>query len=118
MSETRLNLLVLKIHQVDRLRAFYSAFAVAFTEERHGDGPLHLAARVGDLVLELYPLPDGASPADATTRLGFAVPDLDAALRSLDAVGAVLVGQPKMTPWGRRAVVRDPDGRAVELVEG
>jgi predicted enzyme related to lactoylglutathione lyase len=46
------------------------------------------------------------------------VPDLDAALRSVDAVGAVLVGRPKTTPWGRRAVVRDPDGRAVELVEG
>jgi lactoylglutathione lyase len=116
MPESRLNLLVLKTHQMDRLKDFYSALGVLFAEERHGDGPRHLAGRVGDLVLELYPLPDGASPADGTTRLGFAVPDLDAALRSLDAVGAVLVSQPKTTPWGRRAVVRDPDGRAVELV--
>lgn len=118
MPELQLNLLVLKTHQLNKLEAFYSSLDICFAEKRHRDGPLHLAARVGDLVLELYPLPADAGPADGTTRLGFAVPDLDAALRSLDAVGAVLVGQPKMTPWGRRAVVRDPDGRAVELVEG
>ncbi len=118
MPEPRLNLLVVKTHQLGKLKAFYSSLDISFAEERHGDGPMHLAGRVGDLVLELYPLPAAAGPADGTTRLGFAVPDLDAALRSLEAVGAVPVGQPKTTPWGRKAVVRDPDGRAVDLVEG
>jgi lactoylglutathione lyase len=118
MSETRLNLLVLKTQQPDRLKDFYSVLGLSFAEERHGDGPLHFAARIGEVVLELYPLPADACPADDSTRLGFAVPNLDAALQSLDAVGAVLVSQPKTTPWGRRAVVRDPDGRAVEVVDG
>jgi predicted enzyme related to lactoylglutathione lyase len=118
VNELRLTLLVLKTRQLARLRAFYTAVGLAFVEEVHGNGPAHLAASVGGLVLELYPLPDDAGPADATTRVGFAVSDLDATLVSLGAVQGTAVSQPKDTPWGRRAVVRDPDGRAVELVEG
>jgi predicted enzyme related to lactoylglutathione lyase len=117
MNDPMLNLLVLKTHDLDRLKVFYSALGLSFVEEKHGDGPRHLAARVGDLVLELYPLPAGAAPADATTRLGFVVPELDAVVRSLAAVGAV-VSQPRQSQWGTRAVVRDPDARAVELVQG
>mgnify|MGYP001395022962 CR=1 FL=1 len=118
MDAVKLNLLVLKTHQLERLKDFYAALGLSFAEERHGEGPPHLAARVGDLVLELYPLPADAGPADGMTRVGFAVPDLDAAMRSLEALQAVVVSGPKMTEWGRRAVVRDPDGRAVKMVQG
>jgi lactoylglutathione lyase len=115
MSGAKLNLLVLKTRQLEKLLDFYTALGIALTEESHGQGPLHLAARVGDLILELYPLPADAGLADATTRLGFAVPDLDAVLAKL---GAAVVSGPAMTPWGRGAVARDPDGRKVELVQG
>lgn len=118
MTDPRLNLLVLKTHQLDQLRQFYAALGISFVEEKHGEGPTHLAVRVGDLVLELYPLPAEAGPVDCTTRLGFVVSDLDAAMLSLEAVGTVVVSGPRMTPWGRRAVVHDPDGRAVEIVQG
>jgi predicted enzyme related to lactoylglutathione lyase len=115
MSAVKLNLLVLKTHHPERVRDFYAALGLRFTEEKHGGGPTHFATRVGDTVLELYPLPAGAGPADTSTRLGFAVADLDAAVRSLDTA---IVSQPRETPWGGRAVARDPDGRAVELVQG
>src|SRR5262249_55832028 len=65
MSDVTLNLLVLKTQQLDRLKEFYSALGLSFAEEKHGDVPLHLAARVGEVVLELYPLPADAGPADA-----------------------------------------------------
>lgn len=114
MSDVKLNLIVLKTHHLDRLKDFYSALGISFAEEKHGDGPSHLSARVGDVVLELYPLPADAVP-DAGTRLGFAVPNLDAVLARL---GTSVVSGPRETEWGRRAVLRDPDGRRVELVEG
>ncbi len=113
MSDVKLNLIVLKTHQLDCLKEFYSALGIVFCEERHGDGPLHLAARVGGVVIELYPLSADAGLPDATTRLGFSVPDLDAVLARL---GAAVVSGPSSTEWGRRAVARDPDGRKVELV--
>lgn len=114
MSGIKVNLIVLKTHQLDRLRDFYSALGISFVEEKHGNGPTHLAGRVGEVMLELYPLPADAGPADSTTRLGFAVPDLDAVVAKL---GAAVVSGPRTTEWGRRAVARDPDGRKVELGE-
>jgi predicted enzyme related to lactoylglutathione lyase len=116
MSTPRLNLLVLRTGQPDLLRAFYAAIGLDFAVEKHGDGPTHHAARHGDLVLELYPLAEGTT-VDATTRLGFAVAGLDAMLKTLEAAGAEVMSRPRRTAWGYRAVVRDPDGRAVELTQ-
>jgi lactoylglutathione lyase len=112
-----LTLLVLKTHDQTSLRDFYSRLGIAFTEEKHGDGPLHLAARLSDLVLEIYPLPADAGPMDMTTRLGFGVPELDEKIHHLKAAGTTVVSRPKATECGYRAVVRDPDGRTVELTQ-
>jgi len=48
-------------------------------------------------------------------RVGFAVPSLDEALDALRAENAVIVSAP--TPTTQRAVVTDPEGHRVELVE-
>src|SRR5262245_31042531 len=112
MAGPTLRLLVVKTHSPDKLLAFYQALGIGFTEEKHGNGPLHYAGSLGDLVLEIYPLANDAV-ADSTTRLGFAVSDLDSLLDKLRADGTVV----RDTPWGRRTVVRDPDGRNVELYQ-
>jgi hypothetical protein len=114
---TTLSLLVLKTRQLESVRQFYAALGIAFSEERHGNGPVHYAGRVGDAVLEIYPLPEGDTPADATTRLGFAVERLAEVVASLRAAGTPVDGEPRATTRGLRAVVRDPDGRAVELTQ-
>jgi predicted enzyme related to lactoylglutathione lyase len=111
-------LLVLKTHLLDRLKDFYTALGISFTEEQHGKGPSHYAGTLGELTLELYPLPAEAGPADASTRLGFGVSDVDGLMSSLEEVGGTVVTGPRRTEWGYRAVVRDPDGRAVELCQG
>ena len=110
-----LNLLVLKTQHVERLVAFYGALGITFTEERHGTGPVHHAGHAGPALLEIYPLPADATP-DTTTRLGFVVEDVDATIERLRSLGATVSRGPKRTPFGYRAVVADPDGRAVEVV--
>ena len=111
MSEPALKLIVLKTAQVESLRDFYARIGFRFVEEQHGKGPIHFSASLGDGVLEIYPLSDGAE-ADSTTRLGFGVTDLASVLKGLGEEC-----DPKQTEWGLRAVVRDPDGRSVELYE-
>jgi hypothetical protein len=64
-----------------------------------------------DMVLELYPTLDGAVP-DPGLRLGLSVEDIEETLRSLGQTAT-----PQQTQWGLRALVRDPDGRTVELVQ-
>ncbi len=111
-----IELIVLKTKQVEALRAFYGAMGLAFVEEQHGKGPIHWSAKAGAAVFEVYPLPDDSSP-EATTRIGFAVESAKGAIDVLRKSGAAIVSEPKDGPWGIRAVVRDPDGRAVEIIQ-
>lgn len=111
-----LKLLVLKTHQLEAMRAFYQALGVDLVEEQHGKGPAHFAGQVGGVVLEIYPLADGE--AESSARLGFSVADLDGMFQRLQASGTTVVSKPQQTEWGHRAVVRDPDGRSVELYQG
>lgn len=116
MADISLSLLVLKTHQLEELQRFYSALGIVFCEEQHGRGPVHYAGQIGDVVLELYPL-KGDEPADGSTRLGFAVPDLDSTLQLLTETDLHEPTTARQTEWGYRAIIRDPDGRAVELCE-
>ena len=114
MPDLSLKLIVLKTPQLDSVRGFYTRMGFQFVEEQHGSGPVHFSAPLGDGILEIYPLQEGAS-ADSSTRLGFGVSDLPAVIETL-ARHAEVHG-PKKTPWGLRAVVKDPDGRSVELYD-
>ncbi len=116
MIDPSLSLLVLRSPRFDTVRRFYAALGVELREERHGTGPAHLAARVGPVVLEFYPSAEGKGPDGV--RLGLTLADLSAALLALESIGVRPERGPASTEWGLRAVVRDPDGRAVELYQG
>jgi catechol 2,3-dioxygenase-like lactoylglutathione lyase family enzyme len=109
---TTLNLLVLRCRDLERSRAFYERLGLSFTSHAHGKGPTHYAHETPNFVLELYPEP---SP-DYTdqTALGFAVDDLAALHAQLasDNLGPSDITQ---NPWGTTFIIRDPDGRRVEL---
>ena len=93
-------------------RFFYESFRMKFVKHSHGTGPVHYAYEDEGYVFELYPSKTGTS--DEMTALGFRVDNLEQTRNLLiengDAPGAL-----KETPWGRTFVVRDPDGRRVEI---
>jgi predicted enzyme related to lactoylglutathione lyase len=106
----KLNLIILRTSRLEESMRFYSLLGAQFVSERHGNGPEHYAATFTDgVVLEIYPLPEGMS-ADSSLRLGFNVDDIEATLGSLG-----MSATPSQSQWGLRAVIRDPDGRTVEL---
>lgn len=86
-----------------------------FQEENHGNGPIHFSANVQQTVFEVYPLPKSIEKVDNTTRLGFTIEQLDRTIQHLKAAGVPIVSEPKQTEWGLIAVVKDTDGRSVEL---
>lgn len=117
MDAARLNLVVLRVADVEQSARFYRTLGLSFEKHAHGGGPVHLASEVDGLVFELYPATEG-QPVSASTRVGFAVSNLDELFASLAGIaGAKVVSPPKDSEWGRRAVVADPDGHRVELVE-
>jgi lactoylglutathione lyase len=115
MPNVKLTLLVLKTRQIEALKAFYGSLGIELIEEQHGKGPIHYSGQVGDGILEIYPLSDDTLVADETTRLGFSVEGMDQVVHELRACDTPIVSEPKATQWGLRSVVRDPDGRSVEL---
>jgi predicted enzyme related to lactoylglutathione lyase len=111
----KLRLLVLRSEYLERAKLFYEILGFQFKAERHGSGPLHYAAEMGDLVFELYPSSSGRTPDD--TRLGFGVLGLETVVNKLDGMGTPIISSHQETSWGPCAIIRDPDGRAVELYE-
>lgn len=114
MAEPSIRLLVLKTQNLADVCRFYQSLGLAFSEEQHGSGPVHFAARLGDAIFEIYPLAAG-QVTDTTTRLGFSVADLDEAVSNAGNNGGRVVKQPFDSAWGSIAIVTDPDGRTVEL---
>jgi hypothetical protein len=115
MPPPRLNLLVLRVADLDRAAAFYRLLGFEFVKHAHGRGPEHYATETNGFVFELYPA-TAEQPASSSTRIGFAVQDVDeTAARLGAATGAKLVSASKDSEWGRRAVVADPDGHSIEL---
>src|SRR5688500_198944 len=116
MSNITLNLVVLRLSDVARAAAFYSRLGLQFSQHRHGSEPEHFSAELPGGVFELYPFgSDGASTLG--TRIGFRVPSVDAAVAALRDYPGAIVPAPRDSEWGRRAVVADPDGHRVELLQ-
>lgn len=114
-QETALNLVVIYSRDIEAAKRFYSCLGVSFQSEKHGKGPQHYAATLGPTVLEIYPCrPDSLS---ASARIGFRVESVDAVVDALRLQQAEICSEPRQSPWGRRAVLKDADGNTVELTE-
>jgi lactoylglutathione lyase len=117
MALPRLNLLVLRVADLDRAVAFYQLLGLRFKKHEHGSGPVHFAAERDRFVFELY-LATAEQPVSASTRIGFEIADVVKSVATLGAFpGARILSAPVASPWGLRAVVVDPDGHRVELSE-
>jgi lactoylglutathione lyase len=112
----------------DRVMAFYRDGlgldpGDLWTEEDGGRGQLFFA---GQASLEVFD-PKYAAHVDSLEvgrrvsgmlRFAFEVPDVEAAVLRAIAYGAVLVHEPKLTPWGDlNARVQSPDGLQVTLFQ-
>jgi len=86
-----------------------------FVREKHGGGPEHYSCSMGGSVFEIYPSVP-SEPETRATRLGFTVDSIERVIGGLPA-DACVINAPKNTRWGRRAVIQDPEGHKVELLE-
>jgi lactoylglutathione lyase len=117
MADVSLSLIVLRSANIDAALKFYQAIGLTFVQEQHGSGPVHYACEMGKTILEIYPAEAGTAPerkSGGATMLGFSVASVDEILAQLSTT---IITPPKDSAWGRRAVVFDPDGRAIELNE-
>ena len=116
MATAALNLVVIRSPNIDSSAAFYLALGITFSKHSHGTGPEHYASEDGGVTFEIYPETDSTLTTTAT-RIGFKVADLDALLPMLVERGGRIASPAKDSPWGRRAVLIDPTGHKVELLQ-
>jgi len=92
----------------------------------HNDGGNGLLLEMGRATLEIFDEAqaqnvdhiEAEQRISGAIRFAIRVPDLDAAMRSLLANGAILVHDPVVTPWGDRNVrLQDPDGLQITLYQ-
>ncbi len=114
---TQLDLIVIRARDPETLARFYALLGLTFKEEQHGSGPRHFACDLGGSVLEIYPLVRERQRTTAT-RLGFRVSSLRHVLDAVSALGAQhVLREAEATESGQRAVVVDPEGHEIHLVE-
>ena len=110
-----LSLLVIRTGDIARPADFYRLLGLEFEYHKHERSPYHYSATIGNTVLEIYPLARGQAEPDKELRLGFLLDNFDSVIGILREHQASFVSEPMHTAYGFSAIVKDPDGRKIEL---
>jgi len=110
-----INLVVIRSADIEIAERFYSSLGLLFGKEKHGNGPEHYASCVDGFVFEIYPLKENETPT-TSVRLGFEIDTVDGYIPEVSKLGGTVETRPYDSPWGRRSVIKDPDGHTIELV--
>ena len=115
------------VDDLDRAETFYVQALGLAVGRRFGNGGVELLGASSPIYLLRK---EAGSAAGATTpairdyrrhwtpvHLDFVVPDLDAALARAREAGAMLEGEVRTASWGRIAVLADPFGHGLCLIE-
>ena len=113
-SAVRINLLVLRVADVEISRSFYAYLGLDLIPEKHGTGPLHYSCTMQETVMEIYPC------ADAGARGGGLRFGLRAQRQAIDRLrSSGLLKHPlrviRSHAQSEVYLVKDPDENAVEV---
>ena len=116
MSNVILNLVVIRAADLETSVKFYRMLGLNFVKHRHGNGVEHFSCELGEIVFEIYPQQNNLE-STKLTRLGFKVANLKSLFEKLQQEKIKVIVEPKKSEWGLRAVVSDPDGHRIELLQ-
>ena len=117
---TELGALILFSANLDRAVSFYRALGLPLESEDHEDGPKHFACELGPTHFAIFEGDPGTTPSfrsAGSSMPGFAVDSIEEAHTTMKNLQAAIIQEPTEYPWGPRMLVKDPDGRTVEIFE-
>jgi len=113
----KLNLIVIRTQQLEQQAKFYEKLGIKFQYHKHGNSPYHYSADLDGTIFEIYPTKNEKS-VDRSTRLGFQVKNLNKLIENLEIdKSESIIKHPEQTTWGYSALVKDLDGRKIELIQ-
>jgi len=110
-----INLIVIRTDKPKELSEFYEQIGMKFEYHQHGKGTWHYSIEIGKTVFEIYPLMKNQEIPDKSLRLGFTIENLDETIENLKKRNVEIVREPKESEWGYFAIIKDLDGRKIEL---
>lgn len=113
----KINLVVIRTPQPKQLADFYQELGMEFEYHRHGKGSWHYSTILGETTFEIYPLLKSQTEADKSLRIGFNVKNLNHLITDLQKKNIQIIKEPQQSEWGYFAVIKDLDGRKIELKE-
>ena len=111
----QINLIVIRTDKPKELSEFYEQIGMKFEYHQHGKGVWHYSTEIAGVVFEIYPLLKSQDLPDKSLRLGFTIGNLDETIRILKKKNIEIVREPQESEWGYFAIVKDLDGRKIEL---
>lgn len=112
--------IILYSTDLDVIVPFYRALGLALDAQEDVGGEKHYACEMGLSHFAIFPAREGSIGtssyrASGSTLIGFQVDKVDRLVETAQQHGAKVVEAPHEVPWGRRAVISDPEGRTLEL---
>jgi predicted enzyme related to lactoylglutathione lyase len=113
----KLNLIVIRTDKPKDLSEFYEQIGMKFEYHQHGKGTWHYSTEIEETVFEIYPLMKNQEKPDKSLRLGFTIDNLDKTIENLKKRNIEIVREIKESEWGYFSIIKDLDGRKIELKE-
>lgn len=116
--ETLLTSIIINTGRTQAMLGFYGRLGLEFTKKQVSKGGECHKAFLGAVELTLYGVKETANKSAPDMQFTFLVPGLEAAVADLVKIdGVQCLMDPTLLPDGNKAILLDPDGRAVELIE-
>ena len=118
MTKIKIGSLVLRSKEIKKCLEFYKILGFSLEEEEHEEGPIHYACDYEGFHFAIYEGKEGKAPKRhecGSSQIGLYVEDVDEIYNKLINFGAESIWEPDDSPWGRTAMVLDPDGRPIEF---
>lgn len=98
--------------------AFFDALGAGMTAKQVSVGSQSFQGRLNSLEIVIYGIPKKENPTTPSLSLRFEVTQIIPIMEKLKALSGVQVLMDiEMMPDGKKAIVKDPDGHSVELIE-
>ncbi|MBI1928555.1 hypothetical protein HYR99_30470 [Candidatus Poribacteria bacterium] len=117
-----LGAIILYSEPIDSIVSFYRAVGIDLEERRwEAESTPFYESTVGGVYFAIYPAQSAgaATPrwTSGSTQLCLLVQSLEQAISCACAASGDILVSAENQPWGRRAVLMDPEGRPVEWIE-
>ncbi len=115
--QSKLFRITLNSAQPDLLLRFYSILGFQFSQKAIDKGSSAWVGQLGEVNLEVFSVKESFSNNSPGVQMSFHVKSVENLIKAFREMKSQVMIEPMQTKNGIMAIVMDPDGRAIELLE-